>query len=249
MRLVINILLIALFSIGVFSQTSDCTGDAGATENKLTANQIIKNAYRFKVSQLNRIKAYDLHLFSRSLIRHHIIDDPAQLVTDYKGDKFNVSGVSETEQFDYYKRHSREKYYDKKIIITSRRQTELLNKLYAFPYSINMYEDEIYLLNAEIPGPLAEDCLDIYDYKLLNADSSSGRKIYEVGIREKLRYMPGFRGVLKIEDSSFALVEVELKTNYATNIPLVKDIRIREEFEDYKDSTNTKYYFPKNFSL
>ena len=171
------------------------------------------------------------------------------MVTDYKGDKFNVLGVSETEQYDYYKRHRGEKYYDKKIIISSRRQTELLNKLYAFPYSINMYEDEIYMLNAEIPGPLTEDCLDIYDYKLLGTDSSGGRKIYEIGIKEKLRYMPGFRGILRIEDSTFALVEADLNTNYATNIPLVKDIRIREEFEDYRDSTNTKYYIPKNFSL
>src|SRR4030095_1503626 len=255
------ILLVKILCLTVFAQTARDsaagneplqTGENGSIKSsveKISANSIIRNAYCFKVLQLGRIKTYDMHLFSRSSIRHHIIDDPVQLFTDYKGDKFNISGVSETEQFDYYKRYPGKKYYDKKIIITSRRQTEILNKLYAFPYSINMYEDEIYLLNAEIPGPLTEDCLDIYDYKLLGTDSSGGRKIYEVGIKEKLRFMPGFRGKLRIEDITFALIGVDLKTNYATNIPLVKDIRIREEFEDYTDSANTKYYLPKNFSL
>lgn len=217
--------------------------------DKLSAKTIIKNAYRYKVEQLSQIKTYDLHMFTRSSIKYHIIDNPVQLITDYTGGDFKVMGVGETEQFDYYRRHTGEKYYDKKIQVKSRRQTELLNKLYGFPYSINMYDDEINLLNATIPGPLTEDCLDIYDYKLLDVDSSGGKKVYEIGIREKVRYMPGFRGIIRVEDSTFAMVEADLTTNYATNIPLVKDIRLRQEFDRTVDSVNNVHYHPRNFLL
>lgn len=217
-------------------------------ESRLSANEIIKRTRMFNAKNSKQLKSYDMHVFSKTLANYHLIDNPVQFFTDYNGSDYNFLGADESEMLEYFKRYGSE--YEKKLIVESHRQTEFLDKSYTFYFYPDFYGEDISIINESLPGPLAHDCFENYTYRLDDVDSSSAKKIYKIRIKERFKYIPSFNGYIYIEDSTFALKKLSLQTNLAINIPLVKEIKIKNEFETFLDSnTNQSYSVPVTLEL
>ena len=224
------------------------TADTVSVEKPLTAEEIIIRARVFNSKSKKYLKSYDLHVFSQTLAKYHLIDNPIDLFTDYSGTDYNFLGADESELYQYVKANGKED--EKKIIVESHRQTEILDKTYTSYFYPDYFDEEVNVLNEKLPGPLASDCFDNYSYKLISTDNSSGKKIYKIGFKEEHKYKPSFNGTIYIEDSTYALKQVSLKTNLAINIPLVKEIKIKNRFETRLDSSTMQMYsIPVSFDL
>jgi len=223
-------------------------GDTTIEKKSLSAKEIIRNSRKFYLNQKKNLKSYDLHVFSQTLVKYHLIDNLVHLLTDYSGNEYNFLGAGESEQFEYFKNQRGEK--ERKIIVESHRQTDMLDKSYFYYFYPDFYEEEVNLVNEKLAGPLAKDCFDYYKYKLINIDSSSGKKIYQIRIKEKYTYIPSLYGTIFIEDSTFALKRVSLKTNLAIDIPLVKEVQVNNSFDTFLDSNTMQLYnMPVYFDL
>jgi hypothetical protein len=256
-----NIVLIILINCNIYSQDKIDTSyskeagivsaisqtrennktDSFRAENiKLSAKDIIKRARNFNLNSRIILKNYNLHIFSQTLVMYHLIDNPVQLITEYAGTGYDFLGANESEQFEYHKNIRNED--ERKLIINSHRQTPLLEKTMTYNFYPDFFAEEMGLLNESIPGPLAMDCFENYTYKLIGIDSSSGRKIYRIRVKEKYTYIPSFHGTIYIEDSTFALNKVSLKTNLAINIPLLKEVHVKNSYKTFLDSNTMRPY-------
>jgi Family of unknown function (DUF5686) len=206
----------------------------------LTADEIIRKTRNFYLNNHRKLDSFDLHVFSRTVVKYHLIDNPIQFFTDYDGSDYNVLGANESELFEYY--NSKGADNNKKIIVESQRQTDLLEKTFTNFFYPDFFDEDVGIINETLPGPLGPECFENYTYKLISVDSSKGRKIYCIKVKDKHKYIPSFYGTIYIEDSTFALRKVSLKTNLAVNIPLVKDISIKNRFETQLDSNTGKLY-------
>jgi hypothetical protein len=211
-----------------------------AENSLLSAKDIIRNARKFYLKQKKNLKSYDFLVYSHTLAKYHIIDNPIQFFTDYSGSEYNFLGASESEQYEYFKYTGEEK--KKKIIVESQRQTDMLDKSFTNYFYPDFFEKELSLVNEKMHGPLAEDCFDYYTFKLVKVDSSSGKKIYEIRVKEKYKYIPSLNGTIFIQDSTFTLKQVKFKTNLAINIPLVKELNVNNKFENYLDTNTNQIY-------
>jgi hypothetical protein len=217
------------------------TDDVVTTENKLlSVNEIIKKTRNSIINQRKKLNSYNLHVFSKSLMQYHLINNLIQLFTDYSGTDYNFLGANESEMMKYFK--IKGKSSERKIIVESHRQTELLDKTATYYFYPDFFAEKVNVINETLPGPLGPDCFDNYNYKLVKIDSSSGRKIYQIRIQEKYKYIPSLNGTIYIEDSTFALKKASLKTNLAINIPLIKEVRLNNTYNTYLDSNTMQLY-------
>lgn len=92
---------------------------------------------------------------------------------------------------------------------------------------IDFYKDTIRIIGNKIHLPLAQDAFDYYDYKLLNVKSTDEKLIYFIGVIPRSEIRPLFTGMVLIEDSSFALVGLDLKNNKGVTIPFITDLSFR----------------------
>lgn len=92
---------------------------------------------------------------------------------------------------------------------------------------VNFTDDIIPLAGYKFVGPIADNALDYYDYKLLKTFSKDGAKVYEIQVIPKSRIIPLFAGRISIADSSYAVVGVDLRPNEAFNIPFVSELKLK----------------------
>jgi len=219
---------------------ANINADTSIENKSLSAKDIIRNARKFYLKQKKNLKSYDFLVYSQTLAKYHIIDNPIQFFTDYSGSEYNFLGAYESEQNEYFKYTGEEK--KKKIIVESQRQTDMLDKSFTNYFYPDFFEKELSLVNEKMHGPLGEDCFDYYTFKLIKVDSSSGKKIFEIRVKEKYKYIPSLNGTIFIEDSTFTLKQVNFKTNLAINIPLVKELNVNNKFENYLDTNTNQIY-------
>ncbi|MGE5458558.1 MAG: DUF5686 family protein [Methanococcaceae archaeon] len=85
--------------------------------------------------------------------------------------------------------------------------------------SADIFGSKVYL-------PLSKNTFDYYDFKLLNTKTSEKTSIYTIEVIPKSSIRPLLKGILYIEDKSFALAGLEFSNNEGVTIPFVTDLNI-----------------------
>ena len=112
---------------------------------------------------------------------------------------------------------------------------------------VNFTDDNIHLFGFTFIGPVAENALDHYDYKLLRTLRKDHVDVYEISIVPRSRIVPLFQGNISIADSSFAVMGIEVQPNEAFHFPFVSGIEIkyRQAYSLYDE----KFWMPTNIAM
>ena len=191
------------------------------------AQKIIVEAIRHKDEILSKIKQYHFKAYTKLVLR-----DTA------KADSTNVFLITETELNAFWK------YPDKyKEIITARKQTANIppgNNLVTVQDILNFNKNRIKINENNIVSPTAKDALDYYNYYLLDTVLIDSTPAFVLEIEPKKQTIPLFEGTIKIADSSFDIVGVDVGFNKGFENNFFIKPRYQQAFTKYEN----KYWMP-----
>lgn len=106
---------------------------------------------------------------------------------------------------------------------------------------IDVYNDDIYILDKTFVSPISTSGFGSYDYVLSDSSIVNNRKEYTIHFFPRQKGDLVFKGHLKVVDKSFALTSIEMEILKNVNLNFVRDLSIRKTFLLKNDSI----YLPK----
>ena len=107
-----------------------------------------------------------------------------------------------------------------------------INQLMGSSFQVfNFYDNWIPILGKNFISPIAKGGKAYYRYYLIDSVEIRGRTCYEMVIEPKRPLDLAFRGKMWIEDSSFALVQLDLEIGKEANLNWIERVKVQQEFE------------------
>lgn len=210
---------------------------------------IIRKAIKEKQKRKKQINSLIFEAYTKGIIRTpaplNLRGGRAQLNIFGTGDtsKLPITGIIENQSMGYFKKPDNYK----EIIIARKQSVNIpptFNLLTGGRAIKNFNNERINILNYPIPGPLADDALDYYDYYLVNLSSINNKNVYEIELQPLNSINPGFTGKLYIIDETFDLVKIDFQLNDAANRGGILDtINFYQQMLPFNDSL----YLPVDF--
>ncbi|OYU84630.1 MAG: hypothetical protein CFE24_05550 [Flavobacterium sp. BFFFF2] len=101
---------------------------------------------------------------------------------------------------------------------------------------INIYDDDIIILNKPFVSPISTRGYGVYDYVLKDSIVENNKKTYHIYFFPRNTGTIAFEGSFKVIDNQFAITEISMKVNRRINLNLVRDLSIEKSFEVANDS-------------
>ena len=210
------------------------------------AYEIIREAIKYKKEFMRKLNEYEFDAYSKLVIRSSVgaVEDEGQQKKSEEKDKLNILGILESESIVYFKKPDQYKQ-----IVLAKRETANITRSIVFPYIINFYEESIDLGAVQVPGPLADDTFDNYEFKLTGTTSIDSTIIYKIKVTNQSESVPQFFGELYISDRIFALRKVDLHTNNAARMQPMENINFLQKFTAYDDLKNNIFWLPSDVQI
>ncbi len=132
-------------------------------------------------------------------------------------------------------------------VVTQKRETKNLPEAGLIPSVgeiVNFTDDVIEFVGYKFVGPIAENALDYYKYKLLRTFRKNGVEVYEIEVIPDSRLIPLFSGRISIADSSFAVMGIDFHPNEAFHIPFISDLKLN--FAQHYSLYENRFWMPTN---
>lgn len=185
------------------------------------AQRIIIEAIRRKDEILQQIERYDFNAYTKLV------------VSKEEKDSAQIEFITETQVQGFYT------YPDKyKQIITARKQSANLaaeNNMVSVGEILDFNRNRIDFGRDQVVSPTAKDALDYYNYYLMDTIDFDGRDVFVLEIEPKSETTPLFEGTIKIIDSTFAVVGVDVGFNEGFSSNYISEPRYRQVFNHIKD--------------
>ena len=143
--------------------------------------------------------------------------------------------VSETFSNFYYRRHPEDQKEDiiaSKITGVGVDDRTWINQLMGSSFQMfNFYNAWIPILGKNFISPIAKNGKAYYRYYLIDSVEIRGRTCYEIVIEPKRPLDLAFRGKIWIEDSTFALIQLDVEIGKEANLNWIEKVKIQQEFE------------------
>jgi len=191
------------------------------------AQRIIIEAIRRKEELLTRIRQYDFDAYTKLVLRK-----------TNKDDSINIFLITET-QVEVTWRYPD----DYKEIITARRQSSNLKaeqNLVSVGEILNFNKNRIDFGGVAVVSPTAKDALDYYNYYLIDTIYNDAAPVFVLEIEPKSKTTALFVGTIKIADSSFAVVGVDVGLNEAFESLFLYEPRYRQVHSQF----DSEYWMP-----
>lgn len=190
------------------------------------AEEIIRRAIVKKRETLFQLRAYEFTAYTKisSLINTKRSDRP---------DTTRSGFIWETSTRGYWKAPN-----SYKEVITARKQAAI------FPAELNLAsarnlpnlnEDRVIFYNRKVVGPTAPDAFDYYEYRMLDTIAVNNVLVWHIKMTPKSNVVPLFEGTISVADSTFLVMEVDVRGNDALNEPPFTGIELRQQFAVYED--------------
>jgi hypothetical protein len=230
----------------VFLKPTAITTEEIVVTGEDPAYEIIRKAIRYKKEFQKNLNQYEYEAYSKLVLRSNAGSvDPVKTYKDSADtDKLGIMGILESETKGYFKKPD---LY--KEIVKSKRETANINRGVALPYVVNFYDEDVDLQQIKIPGPLADDALDHYDYRLTGTSAIDSMVIYKIEVINQSNLVPQFYGTIYIADSIFALMKVDLYTNDAGKIRFVDKANFKQKFTNYTSDKNYTFWMPTDVQI
>ncbi|MBS1492450.1 MAG: carboxypeptidase-like regulatory domain-containing protein [Bacteroidetes bacterium] len=221
---------------GVFTEQIEVLGEDPAYE-------IIRKVIKTKKSFQENLKQYEYDAYSKFVIRSNqsVADKKSDKVNDTTTDKkkLGIFGILESETKGYFRRPDQYKE-----IVKSKRETANITRGFAIPLIVNFYDEKLDFDEFKVPGPVADNAFDNYEYKLLGTTTLDTATVFKIEMTNNSNIFPQLKGILYVLDGDFALVKVDLTNNDAAKLRAIDNIRFFQKFSNYKDKQNKSYWLP-----
>ncbi|WP_274475122.1 DUF5686 and carboxypeptidase-like regulatory domain-containing protein [Mangrovimonas aestuarii] len=115
----------------------------------------------------------------------------------------------------------------------------------------DVYDNYIKVFEKSFVSPLSRTGINVYNYVLSDSAFIDNKWCYNIIYYPRRKNELTFKGDFWVNDTTYAIKEINLKASKSANINWVKDIYIEQEFEVLNDSTllMTRDYFMSDFSF
>lgn len=126
-----------------------------------------------------------------------------------------------------------------KEVITSQRTSgtenqTIIDYIRKLKVPIDVYANWVYILERPIVSPFADVGLAFYEYYLLDSVLVDGRQQYKLKFKPRRRQENTFFGDFWVEDSSWAIVRVNMRLSPDANVNLVNRIVVYQDFKSHQ---------------
>ncbi len=202
------------------------------------ALEIIRNAIEKKNIRNNKLKNYEVEAYTKGLVRttEEISAGNNSIGVGIGGSdttELIIAGILENHSQNYFQQPDKFK-----SVILARKQSAnfppSINTLTGGRLIQNFYDNDVNFLGRDLPGPISDNALDYYYFRIENITAQNDQKIYQIYIEPDNSADPGFSGKIFITDSTFDLVKVDLILNRAANTGNLFDtVNIYQQFDEY----------------
>jgi hypothetical protein len=216
--------------------------------------KVIDNKYRNKKSYLSYYEydkyekvEFDLNNFGEDFLKNKFLNS-IQLILENYVDTSEINGkpyipifIKESSSKVYYRNAptaKKEYLFGTKISGSTTNFDEegvgaVLQKLYS---EFDIYDNEIQLLSKKFPSPISNIAPVIYKYFIIDTLMINNRECINLAFSPRAKSDFAFTGNLYIlNDSTNAVVKVEMGINNRINLNFVDDLKITQEFEKIND--------------
>ncbi len=115
----------------------------------------------------------------------------------------------------------------------------------------NIYDNYLTFFDKSFTSPLSRTGIDVYNYVLRDTAFVDGKWCYNIVFYPRRKSELTFKGDFWVNDTTFAIKNINMAATKSANINWVKDIYIEQEFDVLNDSVFllTKDYMMSDFAL
>tara|TARA_R100001369_G_scaffold91834_1_gene134378 strand:+ start:1751 stop:4228 length:2478 start_codon:yes stop_codon:yes gene_type:complete len=115
----------------------------------------------------------------------------------------------------------------------------------------NVYDNYLKFFDKAFTSPLSRTGIDVYNYKLLDSAYRDNKWCYNIVYYPRRKNELTFKGDFWVNDTTWAIKEINLQASKSANINWVREVYIEQEFDVLNDSTFliTRDHFLSDFSL
>ncbi len=246
--------------IGYFTDTSSFFVEGENTERNIFLNptdiytevievagedpayEIIRKAIKYKQTFKRDLNEYNYDAYSKFVARSNLnlYNDPS-LKKDSTG--MNILGILESETVGYFRKPDEEKQ-----IVKAKRETANISRGFAIPLIVNFYDETIDLGDNKVPGPIADDAFDHYEYKLIGTTSIDSTTVFKISVINTSSLLPQFLGNIYVIDSLFALIKVDLETNSEV-VKGINKLAFKQKFSQETDKDKKNFWMPTDVEI
>jgi hypothetical protein len=125
---------------------------------------------------------------------------------------------------------------------------ELIKDLYA---DFDIYDNHLKFFNVAFTSPLSKTGINVYNYVLLDSAYLGDKWCYNIIYYPRIKNELTFKGDFWVNDSTWAVKEINLQASKSANLNWIREIYIEQEYDVLNDSTFliTKDYMLSDFSF
>lgn len=144
-----------------------------------------------------------------------------------------------------------------RVVVEAERSTGVvqtgfvLDRISTMMKTVNIYDDDIEILNKSFVSPISSRGYGQYEYVLRDSVVDGKSKIYEILYFPKNSQDLLFQGNFKVDAKTFAITDIFLKNNRKMNMNFVRSLSIEKSFTQENDSIYlpSRDYYEGDFTI
>ncbi|MDP4174043.1 MAG: DUF5686 family protein [Bacteroidota bacterium] len=220
---------------------------------KNPAIEIMEKAIKRKAEREKLIDSYEYDAYTKGVIRSNTemgaesnqnsLSVAVKAAKDSLG--LRINAIVENQSKGFYRKPG-----DYKELIVARKQTSnipsSLNAVTGGRLIQNFYSDDLKFFNRPMAGPLSDNALKYYYFRIEDTSAIDSRKVFKIYFEPDNSTDPGFQGYVYITDSSFDMIRIDADLNRAANTGGIFDrVNIFQQFLPYAN----QIYMPIDYRL
>lgn len=207
---------------------------------ELSAEEIILNAQQRRQQNWGRVRTAHALVYSKLVLEAAREGSGEVELRQRQQEQVTTARLREDTVFAILETFTRW-YYDaargERAVILQRRQTRNIPSqanVLVFGNLGSLYQERVRFFTVEIPSPIGPEALERYRFRVRERKPwGSHRLVYVLEVEPRSRIFPAFEGTIAIVDSTFALVEADLRPSGTTALPFLQQLRFVQRCEHF----------------
>ena len=201
---------------------------------------------------------FDLNTIDSSLVKNKVFKG-----MEFIFDQVDTSNVTGNTYLPIFINEASSKVYGDNLLKTQKEVLEgnknsgfdnnntLIDYLKDLYSEYNVYDNYLKFFDKAFTSPLSRTGIDVYNYVLLDSAYRDNKWCYNIVYYPRRKNELTFKGDFWVNDSTWAIKEINLQASKSANLNWVREVYIEQEFDVLNDSIFliTRDYFMSDFSF